>query len=402
VDVLGMSKRSQVSNRLSDFHRQHDISYLDPQLPPATLRQALRHYLVSALIYGFMLLFFTINPWFRDLLRMEFHSFKGEIRGFKAIYLYVYGYGAYLLIAPLVFFIGRPRSLWASKNLLIVGYLARLARWLRRPASQREADAWRPSYAEKHAMMFFLIKTIYGPLMINSALLAYNSLPPLFQDLQLDHSALNVCDKGYMVIFSSVFLLDSVLFAVGYHTESGLLRNKLRYAETNPLHILVCIACYSPFNMPTGALFGPSNHDPYILFGGNVLHPLTWVLRVGAIFFLLVLISASLALFTKASNLTNRGIVDWGPYRYIRHPGYLGKNMFWLMTLIPAFFPNTADPQFWWPSYLAFCAATVWGFVGWGTIYFLRALTEERFLMRDPDYVAYCRKVKYRFIPGVY
>jgi len=397
-----MTKRRHDSDPLSDFHRQHDISYLDPQAPRATLRQALRHYLVSALIYGTLLLFYLINPWFRDLLRIEFANFKGEFRGFKAIYLYVYGYGAYLLIAPLILFLGRPRSLWASKNLLIAGYLGRLVRWCCQRPTQRKPEAWRPSYTEKHAMMFLLIKTVYGPLMINSALMAYNAFPQLIQQIQATPSLLNVCDKGYMLLFSGVFLLDSVTFAVGYHTESGLLKNKLRYAETNPLHVLVCIICYPPFNMPTGALLGPSQHDPYILFRGNVMHPATWILRGGAVFFLLLLISASLALFTKASNLTNRGIVDRGPYRYIRHPGYLGKNMFWLMTLIPAFFPNTADPRFYWPEYLAFCAWTVCGFIGWGTIYFLRSVTEERFLMRDPDYVAYCRKVKYRFIPGVY
>jgi protein-S-isoprenylcysteine O-methyltransferase Ste14 len=76
--------------------------------------------------------------------------------------------------------------------------------------------------------------------------------------------------------------------------------------------------------------------------------------------------------------------------------------MFWLMTMIPAFIPNTADPRFTWSSFLFFCLTMVWGFIGWATLYFLRALTEEKFLMRDPDYVAYCKKVKYRFIPGVY
>jgi len=391
-----MAAKRQSPDPLSDFHRQQNISYLDLELPPATLQLAAKHYAVSALLYGALLLFFTINPWFRELLRIQFY-------GLKAIILYCYGYAAYLLIAPLVFFIVRPRSLWASKNLIMAGYLSRLARWCVRSAiREKQPEAWRPTYAEKHALMFLLIKIVYGPLMINSALLSYNAFPELLDQIRLDGSPLNVCDKGYMMVFSGIFVLDSVLFTIGYHTESGLLRNKLRYAETNPLHVLVCIACYSPFNMPTGALFGPSNHNPYILFRGDVLHPMTWILRGAGLLFLFLLVSASLSLFTKASNLTNRGIVDWGPYRYIRHPGYLGKNMFWLMTLIPAFFPNTADPQFSWPTYLAFCAATVWGFVGWGTIYFLRAVTEERFLMRDPDYVAYCRKVRYRFIPGVY
>jgi hypothetical protein len=78
--------------------------------------------------------------------------------------------------------------------------------------------------------------------------------------------------------------------------------------------------------------------------------------------------SASLSLFTKASNLTNRGIVDWGPYRYIRHPGYLGKNMFWLMTLIPVLVPDKKFPGFSWPLFLLYCASIIWGFIGWSTI----------------------------------
>jgi protein-S-isoprenylcysteine O-methyltransferase Ste14 len=378
-----------------EFHRQHDISYLDPHLPPATFRQALRHYLVSALLYGAALLFVLVNPWFRDLLQIQFH-------GWTAAKIYVYAYGAYLVIAPLVFLIGRPRSLWVSKNHLIAGYVARLARGGWRPSAQREPQSWRATYAEKHALMFFAIKLFYGPLMINSALVEYRAFPEFLRQIRFGDSLLNFCDKSYLLLVSGVFLLDSVLFIVGYHTESGLLRNRLRYAETNPWHILVCVACYGPFNMVTSAFFGPSNHNPYILFRGDVTHPATWILRAAAAFFLLLLTAASLSLFTKASNLTNRGIVDWGPYRYIRHPGYLGKNMFWLMTLLPALVPYTAAPQFSWLGYLTFCGVTVWGFLGWGAIYFLRAVTEEKFLMRDPDYVAYCRKVKYRFIPGVY
>jgi len=379
----------------TDFHRQHDISYLDPELPRATQQQALRHYAASALIYGVVLLFLRINPWFRDLLSITFC-------GHPVMVFYYYAYAAYLLIAPLVFLIVRPRSLWVSKNLRIVVYLRRLARWCIQFPKKRVPNAWRPTYEEKHAMMFLLIKVVYGPLMINSALSSYNMMPFILRQLQAHHTLLNYCDKGYMLLFHGVFLLDSILFAVGYHSESGLLKNKLRYAETNPLHILVCVACYGPFNMTTGALFGPSNQNPYILFCGNVMHPVTWILRGLAVFFLLLLISTSLSLFTKASNLTNRGIVDWGPYRYIRHPGYLAKNMFWLMTLVPAFVPNMVAPGFSWPRYVLYCGTIVWGFIGWGTIYFLRALTEEKFLMRDPDYVAYCRKVKYRFIPGVY
>jgi len=376
--------------------RQYNASYYDSSLPRATTKQALLHYVASAFVYGLVVLFLSVNPWFRDLLRIEFR------RGYPGLLLYHWAYLAYLLIAPLYFFIVRPPSLWVSKNLRIIGYFARLLRWSVQSPAKRTPNAWRATYEEKHAMMFLLIKIFYGPLMINSALLAYNQIPPLLERIQAHHTLLNFCDKGYRLFVLTVFLLDSTMGAVGYHTEAGLLRNRLRYAETNPLHILVCVMCYPPFNMATIAILGPSNHDYYILFAGNIRHPMTWVLRGLGVFFLSVLLATSLSLFTRAGNLSNRGIVHWGPYSIIRHPGYIAKNLFWLTTLIPAFIPSTADQRFTWGGHLLFCSMMVLGVLGWGTMYFLRAITEEKLLMRDPEYVAYCRKVKYRFIPGVY
>jgi protein-S-isoprenylcysteine O-methyltransferase Ste14 len=378
---------------VAEFNEKFNVGYLDPNLGPASFAQVAKHYAASALLYGAMLAFFFVNPWFRSLLSISF----GKHTAFQ---IYLYGYAAYLIIAPLIFFIFRPRSLWTSKNLLILGYLKRFARKI--SGQGKAGEGWAPTYMEKHALAFFLIKAFYGPQMINSALLEYNSWPQLLVDFRMDRTLFNHIDKGYLFFVSGIFFLDSMLFIMGYHTESGLLRNRLRYAETKFWHIIVCLACYGPLNMATSALLLDSNQSPYILFRGDIMHPLTWILRGLAVVFLLLLTSASLSLFTKASNLTNRGIVDWGPYRYIRHPGYLAKNMFWLMTLIPVFFPNTADPRFSWPNFLAYAAATIMGFIGWGSLYFLRAITEERFLSRDPDYVAYCQRVKYRFIPGVY
>ena len=46
--------------------------------------------------------------------------------------------------------------------------------------------------------------------------------------------------------------------------------------------------------------------------------------------------SASVALNFKASNLTHRGIIATGPYRFIRHPAYICKNMAWWIGSIPA------------------------------------------------------------------
>ena len=41
------------------------------------------------------------------------------------------------------------------------------------------------------------------------------------------------------------------------------------------------------------------------------------------------------------------------------------------------------------------------GILAWVYIYYLRAVTEERHLIKDEEYKKYVEKVKYRFIPKV-
>jgi protein-S-isoprenylcysteine O-methyltransferase Ste14 len=380
----------------TDFHRRFNVSHLEPGLPRATARQAARHLLASALIYGAMLLVLWICPWTRNQLRIA------AVFGRSALSWYGWAYITYLVIAPVVYFVWRPRSLWASKNLRIAGYLGRLVHRWRTPARQRLAIDWHPTYEETHAIAFLLIKLFYGPLMVCSTLTEVAAVREALQRMAAHLSPLETWDRAYVLLVRGVFLVDSFIYAASYHSESGLLKNKLRYAETRPLHIAVCLGCYPPFNMPTTALLGDSFHNPFIPFHGQLGHPLTWVVRGLVVVFLLLMLSSSLSLLTRASNLTNRGIVDWGPYRFVRHPGYLAKNLYWFVTVLPDLIPNTAIPGFTWSDYAVYLTVSVWGIVGWCTMYFLRAVTEERFLMRDPDYVAYCQKVRYRFIPGVY
>ena len=43
-----------------------------------------------------------------------------------------------------------------------------------------------------------------------------------------------------------------------------------------------------------------------------------------------------------------------------------------------------------------------WFMLGWNFIYYVRARTEERHLSLDPNYRAYMKHVRWRFIPGVW
>jgi protein-S-isoprenylcysteine O-methyltransferase Ste14 len=92
---------------------------------------------------------------------------------------------------------------------------------------------------------------------------------------------------------------------------------------------------------------------------------------------------ASVSLGFKGSNLTNRGIVASGPYRFVRHPAYTAKVLLWIIQGI--FFAQ-------------FTTGILMAFL---IIYFLRAWTEERHLSLDPDYLEYRKKVKWRYIPGL-
>jgi protein-S-isoprenylcysteine O-methyltransferase Ste14 len=105
--------------------------------------------------------------------------------------------------------------------------------------------------------------------------------------------------------------------------------------------------------------------------------------------------SASIALNFKASNLTHRGIIARGPYRYIRHPAYVCKNLAWWIGLMPALLVALETS-------LTSTLMTFGSMFGWSVIYYMRALTEEDHLRSvDGEYDAYCQKVKYRFIPAV-
>ncbi|NVM89231.1 protein-S-isoprenylcysteine O-methyltransferase Ste14 [Variovorax sp. SG517] len=80
----------------------------------------------------------------------------------------------------------------------------------------------------------------------------------------------------------------------------------------------------------------------------------------------------------------DRGIVTSGPYRIVRHPIYLG------------YFLN----------HLGFLLSTFswWNFFTYAALYFFQAIRifrEEQLLMKNPEYAAYAKKVKYRVIFGL-
>jgi len=81
----------------------------------------------------------------------------------------------------------------------------------------------------------------------------------------------------------------------------------------------------------------------------------------------------------------NRGIVVSGPYSFVRHPIYTG----YLITHLAFLIANPTPLN-----------AIIVG-LGDGAL-IIRALIEERVLVRDVEYQAYCRRVGWHLVPGLF
>ena len=178
------------------------------------------------------------------------------------------------------------------------------------------------------------------------------------------------------------YLGDVMLATITYALTLRLLGTHIRSVEPTVLGWLVCLMCYPPFNSVTGSYL-PYDQDN--LFWGRVFAttPALYVIWGSVILALvLVYVSSTAAFGLRFSNLTHRGIITNGPYRWTKHPAYLSKNLSWWLISVP-FIAGAG-----WLQAVQSCLLLG----GVNLIYFVRARTEERHLSRDPtyrDYAAY-------------
>ncbi|MHC4931710.1 MAG: methyltransferase family protein [Planctomycetota bacterium] len=121
----------------------------------------------------------------------------------------------------------------------------------------------------------------------------------------------------------------------------------------------------------------------------------TWLWGLGAALYMvsLVLVTRAMAanpFFEKTVRIQtelDHRVIDSGPYRFVRHPGYVGTILGFLL----------ATPMLlgsWW-AFLPAISAAAW--------LVLRTCIEDRTLRRElPGYADYARRVRYRLLPGVW
>ena len=296
--------------------------------------------------------------------------------------------GVYMCLLA-VYFLLQP-SPRVSKSLR---FFRLLASWMRAPTASMRNGLSRD---DRLALLSTLLKSFFGPMMVfflmSACVSAWGNAAAVTEAVEYRGVLGAVFGQyGFWFVLQAILFVDVLLFTVGYLVESPRLGNEIRSVDPTLLGWAAALLCYPPFNIVTGKVLGGQSTD-FPQFEDPTVHI---VLNVTLLCFMAIYASASVALGLKASNLTHRGIVSRGPYRVVRHPAYVCKNVAWWIGAAPAV--SAAFGQS-----LTDGLQSVASVLAWTLLYVLRAVTEEDHLRKvDGEYSAYAAKVRYRFIPGL-
>lgn len=353
-----------------------------------------KHYIASIIIYGIIFVILTCCPLYYETIENDPFDYT------RVLGLY---YIAYILLAPIFLAIFKPKSVLQSRSLAVFNYLAR--QFQKQETTEQYLKNLEPQENEKQAFMILFVQSFFGVYCVNMLCnkylisLGYNLdfIKVMFEQaivyVSTGANAFQgigqfLVDTGDMWIKLSMTVILFVL-SISYLSELSIFRNKIKSVDTTPLGVLSCIACYYPITILTNK-FLLVTEQSQLPVNNSVLLAILYLLIMIAHFGMLL---AILRLGTKAGNLTNRGIVTGFPYNIVRHPQYSMQILYIILTTVPLFLIKENN--------IIELIFITFATLGWIYIYYLRAVTEERHLIKDEKYKEYVDKVKHRFIPWV-
>jgi len=184
---------------------------------------------------------------------------------------------------------------------------------------------------------------------------------------------------GFLIAL--LFLIDVAFATVGYMLTMKPLDAHIRTANPYMAGWTAALICYPPFVLMGSG--GPLDYHRNTAewswwLDGHVAAQ--WALGAVLVTLTGIYAWATVVFGLRFSNLTHRGILTHGPYRWTRHPAYLSKNLFWWGATLP-FLATTGS--------LIDAARNTAVLAVVSGVYYWRARTEERHLSADPAYRAY-------------
>ena len=231
---------------------------------------------------------------------------------------------------------------------------------------------WDTDAIKKH-WRAWIIKAFFGAFMISI-------LPPGFAYIvESDPASIiaNPVELG-MLLITLLFVVDVQIGTVGYLFTLRPLDAHIRSGNPFVAGWLAALLCYPPF---VWGIIGSNNqilsYESNVLgwgdwFAGNTA--LLWVWAVWLVFLTAIYAWATVVFGIRFSNLTYRGILTNGPYRFTRHPAYLSKNLFWWCSVMP-FLVTSGSP--------VDAIRNTFFLLMVNAIYYWRARTEERHLLAE-------------------
>ena len=188
------------------------------------------------------------------------------------------------------------------------------------------------------------------------------------------------------LISFALFSVDVVWGCAGYLWSLRLLDTHVRSTDATLLGWVVALTFYEPFNYAMGPNFFRYETDmkwhhwlaqtPMLAYFWGGLIILT----------AFVFVWSTVIFGLRFSNLTHRGIITSGPYRFMRHPAYVSKSLNWWLVAMPFMVQSS------WIESLRLCLLLLMA----NAVYYLRARTEERHLSSDYEYQKYKKLVTNR------
>lgn len=199
-------------------------------------------------------------------------------------------------------------------------------------------------------------------------------------DWRIDHAFANPVNLTAFLI-AIMFMIDVCMATVGYLLTCKPLDSHIRSANPTLAGWVAALICYPPFVLmgaggPLDYHAGGAEWDMWTQGHTSI----QWLLGGWLVLLTAIYAWATVAFGIRFSNLTHRGILTHGPYRWTRHPAYLSKNLFWWFSALP--FLTLSGSLTDMVRNCAMLAVT-------NAVYYWRARTEEAHLSTDPDYRAY-------------
>ena len=240
-------------------------------------------------------------------------------------------------------------------------------------------EGWDGAQIAKH-WRAWAIKGFFGAFMISI-------LPPGFaQIVEADPAQLLGNPVQFiMLLVTLLFVIDVQIGTVGYLLTLRPLDSHIRSGNPFLAGWLAALLCYPPFAWgligANGQILSYEVGTPGWAhwFAGS--EALLWGWGALLVFLTGIYAWATVVFGIRFSNLTYRGVLTHGPYRFTRHPAYLSKNLFWWASVLPFLVTSGS---------LADAVRNSVFLLVVNAIYYWRARTEEAHLLaEDPKYAEY-------------